>query len=61
MKNEKHLDAEASFDDAGLEELTNRVRGILDIQDRTYGIPPKMYETCFVGREAVEKYYEQNI
>ena len=54
MTNEKHNDKEASFDGTGLEELTNHVKGILDIQDRTYGIPPKKYAMCFVGSEAVE-------
>jgi hypothetical protein len=49
MTNEKHHDKEASFDDTGLEELTNHVKGILDIQDRTYGIPPEKYAMCFEG------------
>ena len=61
MTNEKHNDKEASFDDEGLEELTNQVRGILDIQDRTYGIPPKKYESCFVGSEAVAALIREEI
>ena len=61
MTNEKHNDKEASFDGAGLEELTNHVKGILDIQDRTYGIPPKKYAMCFVGSEAVETLVREGI
>ena len=61
MTNEKHNDKEASFDETGLEELTNHVKGILDIQDRTYGIPPKKYAMCFVGSEAVETLVREGI
>jgi len=61
MTNEKHNDKEASFDGTGLEELTNHVKGILDIQDRTYGIPPKKYKMCFVGSEAVETLVKEGI
>jgi len=53
MTNQKQNDKEASFDSHSLEELTNHVRGILDIRNRTYGIPPKTYARCFVGGEAV--------
>ncbi len=61
MDNEKQNDKEASFDDTGLEELTNRMKGILDIQDRTYGIPPKKYSMCFVGSEAVETLVSEGV
>jgi pyruvate/2-oxoglutarate dehydrogenase complex dihydrolipoamide dehydrogenase (E3) component len=61
MTNEKHHDKEASFDGTGLEKLTNHVKGILDIQDRTYGIPPKKYAMCFVGSEAVETLVRKGI
>ena len=61
MTNEKHNDHVASFDGEGLEELTNRVKAILDIQDRTYGIPPKKYESCFVGSEAVAALVKEEI
>src|SRR5210317_2293075 len=61
MTNEKHHDKEASFDGTGLEKLTNHVKGILDIQDRTYGIPPKKYARCFVGSEAVETLVREGI
>jgi hypothetical protein len=39
MTNEDHADAAASFDDTDLEELTARLKGVLDIRDRKYGFP----------------------
>lgn len=54
-------DTEASFDSGELEELTARVRSVLDIRDRRYGIPPKTYPKCFVGSEAVEKFVGEGI
>ena len=61
MTEEKHMDTEASFDNTGLEELSQRVRRVLDIRDRKYGIPPKTYPKCFVGSEAVEKLVDEGI
>jgi len=61
MTNEKHIDAEASFDNTDLEELSERVKRVLDIRDRKYGIPPKTYLKCFVGSEAVEKLVNEGI
>lgn len=61
MTDEKHNEIEASFDGTDLEKLTNHVKGILDIQDRTYGIPPKKYAMCFVGSEAVETFMREEI
>ena len=61
MTNEKHIDAEASFDNTDLEELSERVKRVLDIRDRKYGIPPKKYPKCFVGSEAVEKLVDEGI
>ena len=52
MTNEKHNETEASFDGTGLTELSNRVKRIFDIRDRTYGIPLKNYKMCFVGSHA---------
>jgi len=43
----------ASFDGESLEGLTQRVKELFGVKDRTYGIPPKKYKTCFVGSEAV--------
>lgn len=62
MMTEKALkETEASFDSGELEELTARVRSVLDIRDRKYGIPPKTYPKCFVGNEAVEKLVGEGI
>ena len=52
---------EASFESADLAELEIRVKGFLDIQDRKYGFPAKLYEKCFVGSEAVRQFVEHNI
>jgi hypothetical protein len=61
MTTDNLKDAEASFDSGELEELTARVRSVLDIRDRKYGIPPKTYPKCFVGSEAVEKLVREGI
>jgi len=61
MTTENHMDAEASFDNTDLEELSERVKRVLDIGDRKYGIPPKTYPKCFVGSEAVEKLVDEGI
>jgi len=61
MADEKNNGKEASFDSQDLEELTKQVKGLVDIQDRTYGIPPKTYAMCFVGSEAVETLLREEI
>jgi pyruvate/2-oxoglutarate dehydrogenase complex dihydrolipoamide dehydrogenase (E3) component len=61
MTNEKQTDTEASFDNTDLEELSGRVKRVLDIRDRKYGIPPKTYRMCFVGSEAVKKMVDEGI
>ena len=61
MTEEKPIDAEASFDTTDLEKLSQRVRGVVDIRDRKYGIPPKTYTKCFVGSEAVERMVAEGI
>jgi len=61
MPTETHVDVEASFDNADLEQLSDRIKKLLDIRDRKYGIPPKTYPNCFVGSEAVEKLIEEGI
>ena len=61
MTNDKHIDTEASFDTSDLEDFSDRVKKVLDIRDRKYGIPPKTYRMCFVGSEAVEKMVDQGI
>ena len=61
MTDAENMDSEASFDDVGLEELSERVKRVLDIRDRKYGIPPKTYPKCFVGSKAVEKMVDEGI
>ena len=61
MADEGNIEEEATFEAADLEELASRVKGILDIQDRKYGFPPKIYEKCFVGNEAVKRFVECGI
>ena len=61
MTTDKAREAEASFDTASIEELSERVKSVLDIRDRRYGIPPKTYHKCFVGSEAVEKLMDEGI
>ncbi len=36
-----------------LTELRGAFRAIVDLSDRNYGFPPKNYQSCFVGSEAV--------
>ena len=61
MTTENQTDTEASFDDTDLEKLSERVKQVLDIRDRKYGIPPKTYARCFVGSEAVERLVAEGI
>ena len=61
MKNEEHMDVEASFDNTDLEVLSVRVKHVLNIRDRKYGFPSKTYPKCFVGSEAVAKLIEEGI
>ncbi len=61
MTNEKQIDIEASLDNTDLEELTTRLKNVLDIRDRKYGIPSKTYLKCFVGSEAVALLVKEGI
>ena len=61
MADEKNNRKEASFDSQDLEGLTKQVKGIVDIRDRTYGIPYKKYAMCFVGSEAVDALLREEI
>jgi pyruvate/2-oxoglutarate dehydrogenase complex dihydrolipoamide dehydrogenase (E3) component len=61
MTTENHIETEASFGNTDLEDLSERIRRVLDIRDRKYGIPPKTYPKCFVGAEAVEKMIDVGI
>jgi pyruvate/2-oxoglutarate dehydrogenase complex dihydrolipoamide dehydrogenase (E3) component len=61
MIKEERMDIEASFDSDQLKELAARVKQILDIKDRKYGLPPKTYKKCFVGGEAVKQFVKEGI
>ncbi len=61
MTEEERMDIEASFESADLEELAARMKRVLDIQDRQYGIPAKTYPKCFVGSEAVSQFVKEGI
>ena len=61
MANEVFNDTQATLDADNLESLAERVRRVLDIRDRKYGIPPKTYRKCFVGSEAVIMLMEEGI
>ena len=61
MLKKEHIEKEVSFDSTHLEELTARVKQVLDIKDRKYGFPPKAFTKCFVGSEAVQQLVEEGI
>jgi pyruvate/2-oxoglutarate dehydrogenase complex dihydrolipoamide dehydrogenase (E3) component len=61
MAKEGPNDTQATFDADNLEALVTRVKRVVDIRDRKYGIPPKTYPKCFVGREAVVKMVAEGI
>ena len=61
MAEQDPLKDEAYFESIDLDELTSRLKRILDIRDRKYGFPPKTYPQCFVGREAVKKLIDEDI
>ena len=61
MKNEVSNDTRATFDADNLEALAARMKAVVDIRDRKYGIPPKTYPKCFVGNEAVRKMVAEGI
>lgn len=52
---------EATFESGDLEELSTKLKSVLDIRDRKYGFPSKTYKRCFVGNEAVEKMVDEGI
>ncbi len=61
MANEEQTELEASLEPGDLETLSARVKGVLDIQDRRYGLPPRKYAKCFVGSEAAKTLVTENI
>lgn len=61
MTTEDKNETSASFAADDLDDLTTRVRQVVEIKDRKYGFPSKTYPKCFVGAEAVEKLVEEGI
>jgi len=61
MTKEEYMEVEASFDNSDLEDLTARLKHVLDIRDRKYGFPSKTYPKCFVGSEAVAQLVKEGI
>lgn len=58
MSSEKKQEGKPDWDSGDIVEFTETFRSLVDIQDRKYGFPPKKYERCFVGQEAVERLIE---
>ena len=61
MMTEDKNETNASFAADELDDLTTRVRQVVEIKDRKYGFPSRTYPKCFVGAEAVEKLVEEGI
>lgn len=61
MTTENQIDTEASFEDTDLAKLSKRIKQVIEIRDRKYGLPPKTYARCFVGSEAVAKLISEGI
>ncbi|MDA1091781.1 MAG: DEP domain-containing protein [Acidobacteria bacterium] len=51
----------ASFDAGEARALAERLRARVDIRDRRYGFPPRVYERCFLGTDAVRALIDENI
>ncbi|GAB6908336.1 mercuric reductase [Desulfosarcina cetonica] len=61
MKTENQDEVNASFDGQSLESLTQRIKALFDVKDRTYGFRPRTYPKCFVGSEAVAQLIKKGI
>ena len=44
-----------------LAALLDQLKGIVEVRDRRYGLPPRNYPKCFVGSEAVSKMIDSGI
>jgi hypothetical protein len=51
----------ASFEDGDARALSERLRSQVDIRDRRYGFPPRVYEKCFLGTDAVRALIGENM
>ena len=61
MANDANRDEQVTLDSTDIEELAARIKPILDIRDRRYGLPPRTYRSCFVGNEAVARLIVEGI
>lgn len=57
FKNEE----QAILKSSDLEELAEAFKRIVELRDRKYGFPSKLYHDCFVGNEAVQAMMEQGM
>ena len=46
--------AESTTANEALSDLASQLRGLVEIKDRKYGFPRKLFEACFIGEEAVD-------
>jgi pyruvate/2-oxoglutarate dehydrogenase complex dihydrolipoamide dehydrogenase (E3) component len=53
MSKKNSDDEQVSLESTDLKELRSSLRVIVDLRDRQYGFPPKTFESCFIGSEAV--------
>jgi hypothetical protein len=61
MSKQNSDDEQVSLENTDLKELRRSLRSIVDIRDRQYGFPPKTYESCFIGSEAVAQMIEKGM
>lgn len=61
MSDIEKLTSGAAISSSDLEDIKNNMRDIVDIQDRKYGFPSKLYKKCFVGSEAVVRLIDSNM
>ena len=61
MSQKKKHGGDKSLQSGDLEELEHSLREIVNLRQRQYGFPPKSYDDCFVGSEAVTKMIEAQL
>ncbi len=61
MAREDRMDEQVSLKGTDLEEVSSAFREIVDLRDRQYGFPPKIYANCFVGSEAVQRLIDEGM
>ncbi|MFN2355162.1 MAG: FAD-containing oxidoreductase [Desulfopila sp.] len=61
MSQKEYNSDEISLTTDDLEDLKISLREIVDLRQRKYGLPPKSYDNCFIGSEAVTKMIEAGL